>query len=336
VKRGAKRGAADEDEREGAGRGSAAREPATPDPVLEQELEESLRRVEAGGIPLSAERRLGELRGASHADGADGGSVGGSFTSDLSVSGWALCHRLGLRPLSQVMGSSIYQVGYQGANWPMMAGGSILTELGTLSDAWNEVRRRALNRLQLEAKLAGADAVVGVQVRTGAHDWAAGAIEYAVVGTAVRREGAQPNEQPVMTELSVADYANLARAGVEPAGIVAWTSVFFVASSPETELMGGMGGRLMFTENQEIPSYTQGIYAAREQTMQRLNWQAEQLGASGIVGVRIGHSAQRQQVGSANRSRGGLVVTFDAIGTAVRETGAVAQDPPKTTVDLSI
>ncbi|HWJ50045.1 MAG TPA: heavy metal-binding domain-containing protein [Solirubrobacteraceae bacterium] len=303
------------------------READTIDAATEAELEQSLRQVEAGGIPLSAERRLRELAGASPG--------GGSFTSDLSVSGWALCHRLGLRPLSQVMGSSIYQVGYQGANWGMTMGSGVLTELDTISEAWNEVRRRALNRLELEAKHAGADAVVGVEVRTGAHDWAAGAIEYVVVGTAVRREGAQPSEQPVMTELSVADYANLARAGIEPAGIVAWTSVFFVAS-PEAEMMGGLGGRMLFNENREIPSYTQGIYAAREQTMQRLNWQAQQLGASGIVGVRIGHTIQRQEVGSANRSRGGLVVTFDAIGTAVRESGAIQQDPPKTTVDLSI
>lgn len=322
------RSGADEDEQDGPARGRSAREPATPDPAREEELEQSLLRVEAGGIPLSAERRLGELREHS-----------GSFTSDLSVSGWALCHRLGLRPLSQVMGSSIYQVGYQGApmSYGAFSGGELgyLTELSTISEAWNEVRRRALNRLELEAKHAGADAVVGVEVRTGAHDWATGAIEYVVVGTAVRREGAQPSAQPVMTELSVADYANLARAGIEPAGIVAWTSVFFVAS-PEAEMMGGLGGRLMFNENQEIPSYTQGIYAAREQTMQRLNWQAQQLGASGIVGVRIGHRAQRQEVGGANSSRGGLVVTFDAIGTAVRDTDAIQQDPPKTTVDLSI
>jgi uncharacterized protein YbjQ (UPF0145 family) len=260
---------------------------------------------------------------------------GAPFTSALSVSGWALCHRLGLRPLSQVMGSSIYQVGYQGANWGMTMGSGVLTELDTLSEAWNEVRRRAFNRLELEAKHAGADAVVGVEVRTGAHDWAAGAIEYVVVGTAVRRDGAPPSEQPVMTELSVADYANLASAGIEPAGIVAWTSVFF-AASPEAEMMGGLGGRILFNENQEIPSYTQGIYAAREQTMQRLSWQAQQLGASGIVGVRIGHTVQRQEVGNANRSRGGAVITFDAIGTAVRDANAVAQDPPKTTVDLSI
>jgi uncharacterized protein YbjQ (UPF0145 family) len=101
-------------------------------------------------------------------------------------------------------------------------------------------------------------------------------------------------------------------------------------------MMGGIGGRMMFSENQEIPSYTQGIYAAREKTMDRLNLQAQQLAASGIVGVRIGHTAHRHEVGGMNRSRAGLIVTFDAIGTAVRQDRAVEQYPPETTVDLSI
>ena len=300
------------------------RGPEEIDPEHEREQADSLVRIEAGGIPLTAERRLREL-----------GEHGGSFTSDLSVAGFALCHQLGLRPLSQVMGSSIYQMGYQEASWPMMMGGSVLTEMQVVSDAWNEARRLALNRLELEASHAGADAVIGVQLNTGAHDWAAEAIEYTVMGTAVRREGAPPSEHPVLTELSVSDYANLARAGIDPVGIVAWTSVFFV-TSPEAEMMGGIGGRMMFSENQEIPSYTQGIYAAREKTMERLNLQAQQLGASGIVGVRIGHTAHRHEVGSAGRSRAGLIVTFDAIGTAVRQDRAVEQYPPETTVDLSI
>jgi uncharacterized protein YbjQ (UPF0145 family) len=302
---------------------------------MEAEIAESLRRVEAGGIPLTAERRLKEL-----------GERGGSFTSDLSVGGFALCHQLGLQPLSQVMGSSIYQMGYQGMGYGLRGGlgfgggigmeGSILTELSVISEAWNEARRLALNRLEQEARHVGADAVVGVQVRTGAHDWAEGAIEYVVVGTAVRRKDAQPNAQPVMTELSVSDYANLQRAGIEPLGIVAWTSVFFVLDSQEMQMMGGLGGRVMFAQNQELRQYTEGVYSAREQVMQRLGWQAEQLGASGIVGVRIGHTMRRQSAGGASSQASGMVITFDVIGTAVRDRNETQQQAPKTTVDLSI
>jgi uncharacterized protein YbjQ (UPF0145 family) len=318
----------------GGSEAGAPREPSTPDAALEAEQAESLRRVEAGGIPVTAERRLKELD-----------ERGGSFTSDLSVSGFALCHQLGLKPLSQVMGSSIYQMGYQGTGMGMgmgygaYGGGAVgaLTELRTISDAWNEVRRLALNRLEQEARHAGADAVIGVQVRTGSHDWAEGAIEYVVVGTAVRRKDAQANAQPVMTELSVSDYANLKRAGIEPLGIVAWTSVFFVMDSAEMQMTSGFGGRAMFTENRELRGYTQGVYSAREQAMERLGFQAQQLGASGIVGVRIGHTMRRQSMGGGVGGQlTGMVVTFDVIGTAVLDRNEISQQPPKTTVDLSI
>lgn len=304
------------------------------------EAESSRERIEAGGIPLQAERRLRALRGA------DGGA--GAFTSDLSVSGFALCHRLGLNPLSQVMGSSIYQVGYQGASWPMMVGG-MLTELGVLSQAWNEVRRLALDRLELEARHAGADAVVGVQVRTASHDWAEGAIEYAVLGTAVRRDrderserarapGTRPgtaggrSEQTVVTELSVSEYAKLIEAGVEPLGIVAWTSVFF--ATYETGFLLEPGSPM---QNYELPELTQGVYSAREQVMQRLGHQAQQHGASGIVGVRIGHSVRPQELGGGaiGSSRRGMVITFEATGTAVRDTRESAPQAPKTAIDLS-
>jgi uncharacterized protein YbjQ (UPF0145 family) len=313
-------------------RGSASSTPGTSggepaqgttalDATEQAELELSLARIEAGGIPISAERRLSELR-----------EHGGSFTSDLSVSAFALCHKLGLRPLSQVMGSSIYQVGYQASTWPMMMGGSVLSELDTLSQAWNEVRRRALNRLELEATHAGADAVVAVQLRTGAHDWAAGAIEYAVLGTAVRRAGAPPNEQPVLTELSLSDYMQLLNSGIEPLGIVAWTSVFFATYEANWMMEPN---RMSPVQNFELTDFTAGVYGARERVMARVGAQAQLLGASGIVGMRIRHDIRRQEVGSANRSRGGLVITFDAIGTAVRDIAATEPQMPKTTVDLS-
>src|ERR1700734_1434040 len=122
----------------------------------EQEQEQSLQRVEAGGIPLAAERRLRGL-----------GEHGGAFPSDLSVADFALCHQLGLKPVSQVMGSSIYQVGYQATPWPSAMGGGFMFEMEALSDAWNEVRELALGRLAQEADHLGADAVVGVDLRTG-------------------------------------------------------------------------------------------------------------------------------------------------------------------------
>jgi uncharacterized protein YbjQ (UPF0145 family) len=309
------------------------------DPAQEREEQESLARIEAGGIPIAAERRLRELRGTR---GEDGGR-GVSFTSDLSVSGFALCHQLGLEPLSQVMGSSIYQMGYQSA-WGQMQGGyggGAMIELDTLSQALNEVRERALHRLAEEAHQIGADAVVGVETRAGESELGGGggqlALEHMVLGTAVRRKDAR-SEQPVMTELSVADYALLLRAGIEPAGIVAWSSVFF--SSYAYRGMLGAGGTMTSMQPYELSEFTQALYNARERTMGQINRQAAALGASGVVGVRIGHTIRPHTLSSgmgggfgASELRG-MMVTFNAVGTAIRQHEHAEIQAPKPVVDL--
>lgn len=282
------------------------------------ELAQSLARIEEGRIPASAERRLQER--------------GGSFTSDLSVADFALCHRLGLRPLSQVMGSSIYQVGYQAGAYPTMVSGGLLIELDTVSQAWNEVRMRALARLAEEATHAGADAVVGVQLRTGEHDWAAGSIEYVVLGTAVARDGrASAGGTPVLTELSVADYSKLLDAGIEPAGIVSWSSVFFATEAFSSQMFGNLN----MMQNRELTEFTQGVYSARETVVSRITAQANRLGASGVIGVRIGHAIQRVSLGGGRYERGGLSITFHAIGTAIHQSDTASPSAPELTLDLS-
>ncbi len=338
------------------------------DAAQEREQEESLARIEAGGIPIAAERRLRELRGTREEGGGQGkdGGRGVSFTSDLSVSGFALCHQLGLTPLSQVMGSSIYQMGYQSA-WGQMQGGydpfggGAMIELDTLSQALNEVRERALHRLAEEARQIGADAVVGVETRAGESELGAGggqlALEHMVLGTAVRRGKAGSDRSsgagqpvstasgsglPVMTELSVADYALLLRAGIEPAGIVAWSSVFFSSYAYRGMLGGPGGGAGMMSSMQpyELSEFTQALYNARERTMGQINRQAAALGAAGVVGVRIGHTIRPHTLSSgmgggfgASELRG-MMVTFNAVGTAISQHDHAEIQAPKPVVDL--
>ncbi len=322
----------------------------TPDPeVAAAEQEESLARIERGGITVAAERRLSELR-----------ERGGLFTSDLSVNGWALCHQLGLRPLSQVMGSSIYQMGYQ-SSWGQLEGGydpfgTFMFELDTLSRALNEVRSRALGRLAEEAMHVGADAVVEVETRAGESSLETGSVtlEHTVFGTAVSRNGSpgsgrgsgsgsgsgdrsgSGSGRPVLTELSVADFSKLVQAGFEPLGIVAWSSVFFAgyAFGPGLAAGGMMTGPV---QNFELREFTQAFYNARETVMAQLGAQATALGASGIVGVRIGHRAVRHtlQGGMNSRQRNGLMVTFNAVGTAIHQSESAPLHPPETTIDLT-
>src|SRR5690242_7213296 len=109
--------------------------------------EASRRSIQAGGLPLNAMDRLKE---ASRED---------FFTSNLSPAELILTHECGYDPVGQVMGSSVYNVGWQsvpmGWNW---ASG----ELEVVTAAHYHARHLALGRLSQEAKLLGADGVVGV------------------------------------------------------------------------------------------------------------------------------------------------------------------------------
>jgi uncharacterized protein YbjQ (UPF0145 family) len=263
----------------------------------------SLEALERGELPLRAQQRLGEI-----------GKTGARFfTSDLSVGEFALAHSIGLRPLAQVMGSSIYHVGWQQrpGGWGMQMG-AISQELTVVSEAWNTARRRAFARLEQEATLVGADAVVGVHLTVGRHDWAADAIEYVAVGTAVRIDGAAKGGPPALTDLSGQDYWKLQRAGHRPVGVVGASTVHYIVAGWATQqAQTGFGASWV---NQELPDFTRGVYDARETALGRMSAEARQRGAGGVVGVSIAHHIERREAQGGRRD---LVITFHVLGTAI-------------------
>lgn len=275
----------------------------------------SLDALARGGLPLRAQQRLGEI----------GNAASGFFTSDLSVDEFALVHALGLRPISQVMGSSIYHVGWQqrpGSYGGWQPGG-VSQELTVVSEAWNTARLRAFARLEQEAKLVGADAVVGVRVTKGQHDWAAGAIEYVAVGTAVRADGAETLERPAVSDLSGQDTWKLWQAGYRPLGVVGASTVHYVVAGWSTQQASGYWSSWA---NQELGDFTRGVYDARETALSRMTAEARKIGAAGVVGVSIEHNVQERESGAGGSQRTDLVVTFHVIGTAIGEQRAEGCD----------
>jgi uncharacterized protein YbjQ (UPF0145 family) len=283
----------------------------------------SLEALERGGLPLRAQQRLSEI------------SADGLFTSDLSVNEFALLHSIGLRPLAQVMGSSIYHVGWQQSpgRWGGWQPGGISQELTVLSEAWNTARQRAFGRLELEARALGAHAVVGVELTTGRHDWAAGAIEYIAVGTAVRIEGEEPVQRPILTDLSGQDYWKLRQAGYRPLGVVGASSVYYIVSGWQQSRMQGM---FSGWANQELPDFTQGVYDVREATLGRVSAEAQRQGAAGMVGVSIVHAVEEREAGAGGTQRTDLIVTMHVLGTSIAERGETAEElSPAPQIDLS-
>src|SRR5579871_3336166 len=87
------------------GRGGFKEDEATKQ-QREARLEASLQSLAQGGLPLDAVDRLRE-------QAARQGTPGQFFTSDLSVNELMLVGQAGYEPLGQVMGSSIYHLGWQ-------------------------------------------------------------------------------------------------------------------------------------------------------------------------------------------------------------------------------
>jgi len=267
----------------------------------------SLEALARGELPLRAQQRLGEI----------GKTSGGLFTSDLSVGEFALVHAIGLRPLAQVMGSSVYHVGWQQrpGGFGLQPGG-IAQELTVISEAWNTARLRAFARLEQEATLVRADAVVGVRLTVGTHDWASGAVEYVAVGTAVRLDGAEQSERPALTDLSGQDYWKLWHAGYQPIGVVGATTVHYIVPGWATQQ--AQSGMYASWANQELQDFTRGVYDARETALGRMSAEAQQHDAAGVVGVSLVHHIEQREAG-AGSGRRDLVITFHVLGTAIAE-----------------
>lgn len=275
--------------------------------TAQRDQQASIASLEAGGIPVQAERRLTELRSRE----------GTFFTSDLSVNEFALARHTGFTPITQVMGSSIYHVGWQrmpGTSWRSWVQSQ---ELTVLSNAFNHSRALALDRLGEEARLAGANAVIGLHVTRARYEWSSDLIEFNTVGTAVRWRDAPPSEHPYLTNLSGQDFWKLYSSGFWPVGIVGGSTVFYVVGGWLANMPRYSWGGW---QNVEVTEFSAGVSLARHRALSHLHEQAAQLGASGIVGMGIEHDQEENEVELGNdQTRKDMKFTFHVIGTAITE-----------------
>lgn len=262
-----------------------------------------LERIGRGGIPLGAEQRLQRI--------AAGEST--VFTSDLSAKEYAVAHASGLTPIAQIMGSSVVQHGWRNYGWASYGGG--IREMRGFAAPWNLSRQRSFDRLHQEARFAGADAVIGIEMTTKAFLGEPGNVEFAVFGTAVRETTLAPRtgSGPRMCALSGQDVYKLRRIGAETLGVIGHTSVVCVAlSGSANQMMGSWWG------NQEMVELTEGVYAARRLAMDEVLRQARDAGANEMVISTLTHRIDHHEY-----ERGGgfkqhfFIVSMHVLGTAI-------------------
>jgi uncharacterized protein YbjQ (UPF0145 family) len=256
-------------------------------------------------LPAEAGHRLEELE---H----------GLFTSDLSVNEFLLIKEVGFHPLGFVMGSSIYHTGIQTRKWRTSQ------ELTKLTGAMYEARELAMTRMEEEAAELGADGVVGVRLDVNYYEWGKDAAEFIAVGTAVKAENGvsylNKLGKPFTSDLSGQDFWTLMQTGHIPLGLVMGTCVYHIAHRGLGQTLGSAG------QNVELPNFTQALYEARELAMTRMQDEANQLSATGIVGVRLEEKSHQW---------GSHTIEFLSLGTAVAKTSEqVTLEKPTTIISL--
>jgi uncharacterized protein YbjQ (UPF0145 family) len=239
------------------------------------------------GLPQAGRARLEQNRA-------------GLFTSDLSVNEFLLVRQAGFQPLGLVIGSSIYHIGIQLASYRQNQ------ELTVLSQAMYEARELAMTRMEEEAEQLGADGVVGVRLDIGRYEWGENMAEFIAVGTAVKHRGGQlhraPSGRPFTSDLTGQEFWTLLQTGHRPVGMVMGSCVYHVAHQTMRQSLRNTG------QNVELPNFTQALYDARELAMERMQAEALEAKAEGIVGV---------DIHERSHGWGSHVIEFFAIGTAI-------------------
>jgi uncharacterized protein YbjQ (UPF0145 family) len=206
----------------------------------------------------------------------------------------------GFTPTRFVFGNVAYSIG---------VGGGLLGSLKSLargeirefSEVFNKTRHLALQRIQAEAKAAGANAVVGIKTSIIPFQ---GMQEMVMIGTASTHSALPPqySQNPITSDLTNEEMWNMVHIGYMPIQLVLGVSVYSLG------LVGSITSAFKGLARGEISELTTLIYDARENAINLIKKDAERVGADDVMGVQ-----------TYVYELGGGIIEFMAIGTAVKK-----------------
>jgi len=259
--------------------------------------------LEQGDIPPSAKDRIALQLNAERE----------FFTSDLSVREFLLTREAGIQTISQVMGTSFYNVSYWGS---YMGPYRMTGELEKVTHAQTEARKLAVSRMRKEAQLLGASGVIGVRLQTKPSGIGSRMTEFTAYGTAVRIPGYPEGTEPFTSNLNGQEFWQLYNAGYRPKGLVMGFCSYYIWTNWRAGMqLYGLFGLGSFS-NQEIELYTNGFYEARNRSVNRLTQELYEHQADGCIGMQIDYNIEKIEHGSKD-SQIDLLINFTSLGTAV-------------------
>ena len=232
------------------------------------------------GLPPSATTRIARSRAS------------GLTTSMLTIGGGLAIESVGFAPVSEVMGSSVIQLGwagfsgcgYAGIGWGVSNYGRASTVTSRTSQygsyapyvrALESGYFTAIGRMAAEAQGMGAHGVV--DVRLSVEHLGNGSREFVALGTAVRGmvgRGSKVPEKPFTTQLSGSDVAKALRSGWAPVAIAVAISV----GLRHDDAYSRMQSRTW--SNAEMEGYTELVTTVRNESRELFAQQIRSSGAS--------------------------------------------------------
>jgi uncharacterized protein YbjQ (UPF0145 family) len=218
---------------------------------------------------------------------------GRAVTSDLSVDEALLLHSIGWEAVDVVFGASVVSIPPMVWTW----GSGVIAEA---SDAHNQAVRSAAKHLGEQCSGVKGHGVVGVRVEV---DVQRHHVDVELTGTAVRPVKGKDTNSPFVSDLSARDFTLLHNAGWGPIGLAFGASFVYAPRRSAGTAMR------QSSQNVELTNFTEAMYAAREAGMEHMQRSALDMGAQGIVAVRVAEGP----MWFAHHAIG-----FTAWGTAVR------------------
>jgi len=216
----------------------------------------------------------------------------------------------GFHPIHFAFGNVAYSIGVGGG-----IGGALRSlargEVVEYSQVFNFTRHLALDRIAMDAKRNGANAVVGIQTSIVPFQ---GMQEMVMIGTASKHDGlpADAAQMPVTSDLTNEEMWNVVSMGYLPLRLVMGVSVYSLG------IVGGVTSMFKSLGRGEIPELTTLIYEARENALGKISDEATRIGADDVLGIQT----YVYDLGSG-------LIEFLAIGTAVRKTQGVGTVTPQ-------
>lgn len=209
----------------------------------------------------------------------------------------------GFKPHSFVFGNVAYSIGVGGSIKGALRGlarGEVLQ----YTQIFDRTRHLALQRIQDEARAAGANAVIGIKTSIVP---LLGTQEMMMVGTASSHPAlADYSSDPVTCDMTNEELWNLVNLGYLPIKLVMGVSVYSLG------ITAGIGAAIKSLIGGEVKGLTELLYEAREKALARIHDDAQKCNADEVVGVK-----------TYVYDLGGGLVEFMAIGTAVKKVEGV-------------